>query len=135
MSRTFTLVRNTDVSGISGTGDVAFGVEFPDGQVVMRWNTSTATTSIFANIQDVDTIHGHEGSSVIVWDDERDNSLDIGKTVVVQNTGQNTLDGLRGKIIKVEGNDAFMSREFLVDTVGLNMNNPLWFSREEIRLA
>jgi hypothetical protein len=34
--RLFLLIRNEDVSGVSGTGIVAEGVEFSDGTVAMR---------------------------------------------------------------------------------------------------
>lgn len=36
-TRTFVLYRDTDVTGISGTGPVADGVVYPDGVTVMRW--------------------------------------------------------------------------------------------------
>jgi hypothetical protein len=35
--RLFSLVRDEDVSGISGTGPIAEGVEFTDGSVALRW--------------------------------------------------------------------------------------------------
>ncbi|HEY9409308.1 MAG TPA: hypothetical protein VIQ30_22755 [Pseudonocardia sp.] len=70
VSRTFTLVRDVDVSGVSGTGTVAHGVEFPDGTVVYRWNTATATTTVAASVADVVAIHGHGGATRLLWDDE-----------------------------------------------------------------
>lgn len=59
--KTFKLIRDTDVSGISGTGIVCEGVIFSDGRVAMRWLTDTATTVLFDCIEDVETIHGHGG--------------------------------------------------------------------------
>ena len=63
----FTLERDEDMTGISGTGVVAEGVEFSDGQVVLRWLTSVNSTVIYANIAAVETIHGHGGKTRIVW--------------------------------------------------------------------
>ena len=42
--RIFSLVRHEDVSGVSGTGRVADGVEFNDGTVVLRWLTMGGST-------------------------------------------------------------------------------------------
>lgn len=68
--RTFILYRVTDVSGVSGTGVVAEGVEFSDGVCVCRWMTATATTTIYASIQDVKSIHGHDGATKIIFEDD-----------------------------------------------------------------
>ena len=40
--RVFALIRDVDVSGVSGTGVVAEGVQFSDGTCVLRWTASTA---------------------------------------------------------------------------------------------
>lgn len=64
----FTLQRDEDESGVSGTGPVAHGVVFPDGVVAMRWATGTASTAIYASIGDVEIIHGHGGKTRIVFD-------------------------------------------------------------------
>lgn len=66
--KTFKLVRETDVSGISGTGIVGEGVIFSDGRVAMRWLTTTATTVVFDCIDDVETIHGHGGFTWVQYD-------------------------------------------------------------------
>jgi len=64
----FVLRRHEDLSGLSGTGDVAWGVEFPDGTAVLRWNTEPhASTNIYQNVDELIYIHGHEGRTVIVW--------------------------------------------------------------------
>jgi hypothetical protein len=71
MSRRFHLERDVDVSGISGTGIVAEGVEFSDGAVVIRWVTGKhRSTVVWPGIADVEAIHGHGGATRIVWDDE-----------------------------------------------------------------
>jgi hypothetical protein len=63
--RLFNLVRTEDVSGSSGTGVVAQGVEFDDGHAVMRWLTDTASTAIYSSVEDIVTIHGHEGRTTV----------------------------------------------------------------------
>lgn len=67
--KTFQLVRLKDVSGVSGTGVVAEGVVFHDGQVVMSWFGRHHTLEICPTIEDVEAIHGHHGATRIVWDD------------------------------------------------------------------
>lgn len=67
--RRFLLERTTDVSGVSGTGTVVWGVVFPDGRVAYRWNTSTATTCTADSVDDVVAIHGHDGATQLVWID------------------------------------------------------------------
>ncbi len=68
-ARAFVLERITDVSGVSGTGIVAHGVEFPDGCVALRWVGSNPTSVVFHDngIASVQAIHGHGGKTQIVW--------------------------------------------------------------------
>lgn len=65
----FYLQRIEDESGISGIGRVADGVQFEDGQCIIRWRVWYKTTSIFNNIEEVNKIHGHDGKTKIVWID------------------------------------------------------------------
>lgn len=65
--RTFKLVRKEDVSGVSGTGEVAEGVEFHDGQVVMSWFGRHHTIEVAPSIETVIAIHGHEGRTEVKW--------------------------------------------------------------------
>ncbi len=67
--RRFNLVRAVDATGISGTGNVAHGVQFEDGSCVMRWLTSTRSTVFYDSIEDVIIIHGHLGQTVVEWID------------------------------------------------------------------
>lgn len=67
--RTFSLVRNEDASGVSGTGHVASGVQFVDGKCVMHWDTSTSSIAIYESVTDLIAIHGHEGRTVVVFAD------------------------------------------------------------------
>lgn len=65
--RLFDLVRYRDETGVSGTGKVAEGVLFADGQCVMRWCTSTRSTAIYETIADLIRIHGHNGATQVRW--------------------------------------------------------------------
>ena len=71
-ARAFVLQRTTDVSGVSGTGTVAHGVEFPDGCVALRWVGGNPTSVVFHDngIASVEAIHGHGGNTRIVWTSE-----------------------------------------------------------------
>lgn len=63
------LQRDEDVSGTSGTGIVAYGVQFPDGVIVLRWDTVVNSTVIYNNEEDLVTITGHGGRTKVVWDE------------------------------------------------------------------
>lgn len=69
--RRFHLHRDHDVSGVSGTGIVAEGVEFSDGTVVLRWLSGKhRSTVVWPDIAGVEAIHGHNGATRIVWLDQ-----------------------------------------------------------------
>lgn len=69
--RRFHLIRDMDVTGISGTGVVAEGVEFTDGTTVLRWlSAGTArpdvvrpTTVVHESVASVLALHGHGGAT------------------------------------------------------------------------
>ena len=66
--RLFMLVRDEDVTGVSGTGTVAEGVEFSDGRVALRWIVGEhRSTVIWDSIESVTEIHGHNGATRLVW--------------------------------------------------------------------
>lgn len=67
VARLFEMHRATDSSGISGTGIVAHGIQFPDGTIAMRWSGVVASTVIYGSIADVEYVHGHHGDTQIVW--------------------------------------------------------------------
>ena len=66
----FFLQRAEDLSGVSGLGRVAYGVRFPDGIVTLRWTGEPRCTAVYSSMDDLITIHGHEGRTVVVWIDE-----------------------------------------------------------------
>lgn len=68
--RRFYFDRQTDVSGTSGRGAVVEGVQFSDGQVVVRWLTFLSSIAVYKSIEDAIAIHGHDGSTDLHWCDE-----------------------------------------------------------------
>jgi len=66
----FYLSRRQDQTGVSGDGMVAEGILFSDGTVVLRWLSSTPSTVIYAELGDVNKVHGHDGKTVVVWRDQ-----------------------------------------------------------------
>lgn len=68
--KTFVLFREEDVTGISGTGIVAEGVEFSNGKTVIQWVVGEhQSTVVWDNIEAVEAIHGHGGATKIVYDE------------------------------------------------------------------
>lgn len=71
--RRFHLSRSRDLTGVSGTGIVAEGVEFSTGWVALTWLTAVNSLVFYPAIENVRHIHGHQGQTLIVWlDPERD---------------------------------------------------------------
>lgn len=84
--RRFELHRDQDVSGVSGTGVVADGVqhpdpmvlEFPDGSRLelpagwcrIRWRGDYQSTVLWESVDDAMAVHGHHGSTRLVWRDQ-----------------------------------------------------------------
>jgi hypothetical protein len=67
--RRFELHRDTDATGVSGTGVVAEGVAFTDGTVALRWRGDWPTSVVFHDrgVEAVRHIHGHGGATRLVW--------------------------------------------------------------------
>lgn len=68
--RRFQLIRSEDVSGCSGTGVVAEGVEFSDGTVVIRWVIEPCGTTVRDCMAHLEHIEGHQGRTVPRFLDE-----------------------------------------------------------------
>lgn len=65
--RLFTLERDTDVTGVSGTGTVADGVVWPDGTVSIRWRGDRPSTVVWESLEHAEHVHGHQGATRFVW--------------------------------------------------------------------
>lgn len=55
--RTFYVLRETDTTGISGTGRVLDGVIFHTGQVVVCWRSAHGSITIFEDWNAFDSVH------------------------------------------------------------------------------
>lgn len=62
----FYLLRHEDVNGKSGTGIVALGVKFPNGQTALQWMTYTNSLTIFHTMEDLMEVHGHGGKTEVI---------------------------------------------------------------------
>jgi phosphomannomutase len=73
---TFTICRQSDESGISGTGVVIEGVEYATGQVVLHWLSPfpKGSIAIFESIEDFKRVHVNPhptNKTIITWADGR----------------------------------------------------------------
>ena len=70
--RRFVLQRDSDLTGVSGTGIVAEGVEFSNGVVALAWTSQWPSSVVFYDrgIESVQAVHGHSGATRVVWLDE-----------------------------------------------------------------
>lgn len=69
-TRRFELIRHVDVSGVSGTGPVAEGIEFSGGAVALRWTSTKPCTAVWDSIDDLLSVHGHDGATEVRWIDQ-----------------------------------------------------------------
>jgi hypothetical protein len=61
------LTRSEDVSGVSGTGRIATVVSFDDKCIVYWGCSSIHQVEIFDSVEDLISIHGHQGKTTVVW--------------------------------------------------------------------
>jgi hypothetical protein len=101
--KTFTLHRQDDETGVSGTGVVAWGVRWPDGSVSIRWNSPTPSFISFEGVpsdaqiqrigeQHIRVVHGHNGKTAVIWKETVDERLCADKPIV-QSSGSVQCDG------------------------------------------
>lgn len=67
--RRFLLVRECDLTGVSGTGIVAEGAVFSGGFSVLHWLREPYAIGMFQSIADLIAVHGHEGGTHIQFID------------------------------------------------------------------
>lgn len=65
--RSFDLMRAHDGTKVSGTGRVAEGYEFENGKVALCWLGQFSSVNIYEGIDHVRAIHGHGGSTEVVF--------------------------------------------------------------------
>jgi hypothetical protein len=68
--RRFHLHRTEDETGTSGTGIVAEGCVFTDGNVALRWLSTTPSWILHTSLENMEKVHGHNGKTKIIWKDE-----------------------------------------------------------------
>jgi len=74
--KVFRMIRQKDISGVSGTGHVLDGVVFDDGTTVVKWLSNHSSISVFKTYDDFKAIHitpHPENNTVedikeIIWD-------------------------------------------------------------------
>lgn len=67
--RRWELHRFEDVSGVSGTGKVAEGIEFSNGKCAFTWLSEWPMVITADNLADIRRVHGHGGKTVVVYVD------------------------------------------------------------------
>jgi hypothetical protein len=63
------MIRDVDVSGVSGTGPVGEIVEFESGYVAVsfyRFTANVPNVIVYGSLDDAITIHGHDGKTRVV---------------------------------------------------------------------
>ena len=66
--RVFRLVRDTDVTGISGEGHIADGVLWPDGTASVRWRGEHPSIVFWDRGRvSLEHVNGHKGLTRIEW--------------------------------------------------------------------
>jgi hypothetical protein len=78
-ARQFVLFRDEDETGISGTGEVAEGIQFSNGKVVLCWISEHSSITIWDELEFVNIVHGHGGKTRVVWADSGNHCRACGK--------------------------------------------------------
>ena len=55
--KVFRIIRQSDETGISGSGHVMTGIIFEDGSVVIRWLSETPSTTMYQSWEDFNALH------------------------------------------------------------------------------
>ena len=66
----FWLNRKEDLKGISGTGIVAEGVVFENGQAVLRWRGRHSSLAIYHSVKEMMMVHNHHNQTELIYDDD-----------------------------------------------------------------
>ena len=75
----FYLQRIVDASGVSGVGKIAEGCQFDTDWCALVWLTEKTSMSYYPNIDVLESIHGHNGMTRIVWIDDESSNVVIKK--------------------------------------------------------
>ncbi|MEU3455629.1 hypothetical protein ABZ671_18810 [Micromonospora sp. NPDC006766] len=82
--RLFALRRDTDPTGMSGTGIVAYGAVLPEGRALVQWLSDRPSTVIWRTVEDAEYIHSHGGKhpTSIVWLDPASPDADTARAAL-----------------------------------------------------
>jgi hypothetical protein len=77
--RRFYLKREEDVSGVSGTGRVADGVEFENGLCAVTWKSEYPSITVYQSVTVLEKVHTHKGKdkTKLVWVDPKFEELEV----------------------------------------------------------
>lgn len=75
--RRFQLIRRVDHTGVSGTGIVAYGVQWADGSLTLRWNGVYSSIVNWRELDHMLAVHGHDGATAVEWVDNPEIPVDI----------------------------------------------------------
>lgn len=64
--KAFKLFRLVDESGVSGTGYIAEGIEFANGQCVIHWLTHFESIGVYPSVDEIMKVHGHGNRTLLV---------------------------------------------------------------------
>ena len=64
-ARLFHMVRTRDVSGVSGTGVVALGTQYPSGKCTISWLGELSCIGVYDSLDQLLAIHGHGGNTQV----------------------------------------------------------------------
>ncbi|UBF29834.1 hypothetical protein K9N68_37120 (plasmid) [Kovacikia minuta CCNUW1] len=67
----FFLLRHKDISGVSGTGNVAQGCLMSSGKVLLSWHSNHPSGSMHESFGAVQATHGHGGATEIVFESDK----------------------------------------------------------------
>jgi hypothetical protein len=68
--RRFVLVRERDLTGVSGIGIVAEGAMFSNGLSVIRWVREPHAVGMYQSVSDLIAVHGHGGATQVHFIDQ-----------------------------------------------------------------
>lgn len=65
VARLFHMIRTADISGVSGTGIVAIGTQYPNGKCTISWLDELSCIGVYDTLDQLIAIHGHEGRTTV----------------------------------------------------------------------
>jgi hypothetical protein len=68
--RRFVLIRERDLTGVSGVGVVAEGAVFSNGLSILRWLREPHAVGMYQSVSDLIAVHGHGGATQVQFIDQ-----------------------------------------------------------------